>query len=896
MRRSYKIAVWNANGLWQHRKEVEMFLNFNNIDVFLISETHFTERNYFSIFNYNTYKTLHPDGTAHGGTAILIRKQIKHYELPQFKSPHIQATNVCITDWNGDLTVSAVYCPPRHNIRRNDFIEFFNTLGPRFIAGGDFNAKNQAWGSRLNTPRGRELLHTVRSKHYATFSTGEPTYWPTDGNRVPDLLDFIIVNGISQNYVAVQSSQDLSSDHSPIIATISTSVLLFDKPFRFSNFNTHWCNFKSMINTEMSLGVPLQTAEDIEDTIEYFTRVIQKAAWQSTPLERAKTRSATYPDEIRNKVIEKRRLRRVWQNTHHPHDKTRYNQCSRRLKEMIKNYKEETLQEYLYGLSPTADTDYSLWKATRNLEKSCQAFPPVKKSDGTWARSDREKVALFANHLKDRFQPHDINGDLNFEADILRSAAIIPPQLGPVERVTPSEVKRVVLGLNPRKAPGYDLITGKILQELPRKGIIMLTMIINAVLRTGFYPGQWKMAKVIMILKPGKPEHELSSYRPISLLTIMSKVFEKLFLQRLQHRIYEDNLVPDHQFGFRSHHSTVEQVHRITKVIRNSLEERKYCSAVFLDVSQAFDRVWHPGLLYKLKNVFQPSQYRVLRSYLENRRFFVQVRNETSELVQINAGVPQGSVLGPVLYVLFTADLPTSDNVTTATFADDTAILATASDPACAANKVQQVLNNIETWLKKWKVRINEDKSTHVTFTMRPGMCPNVTLYGRIIPQASEVKYLGIHLDRRLTWKRHIQMKRKQLNIKFRRMYWLLGRTSSLSTENKLLLYKSILKPVWTYGVQLWGTAANSNVEILQRFQSKTLRTILNAPWYITNDMIHRDTGIKTVREVISDSSGKYLQRLDNHVNHLAINLLDNSDSIIRLKRSTILDLPTRFV
>jgi hypothetical protein len=119
------------------------------------------------------------------------------------------------------------------------------------------------------------------------------------------------------------------------------------------------------------------------------------------------------------------------------------------------------------------------------------------------------------------------------------------------------------------------------------------------------------------------------------------------------------------------------------------------------------------------------------------------------------------------------------------------------------------------------------------------------------LPQKNDVKYLGVHLDRRLTWAKHIKAKRNQLNLKVKRMYWLLGTRSTLSTESKLLLYKAVLTPIWTYGIQLWGTASNSSIEILQRFQSKTLRVILNAPWYINNSRIHEDLQINTVKSEI---------------------------------------------
>ena len=139
-------------------------------------------------------------------------------------------------------------------------------------------------------------------------------------------------------------------------------------------------------------------------------------------------------------------------------------------------------------------------------------------------------------------------------------------------------------------------------------------------------------------------------------------------------------------------------------------------------------------------------------------------------------------------------------------------------------------------------------------------------------------------LDRRLTWKQHILDKSKQLRDKLKKFYSLIG-LSNLSTQNKITLYKTVIKPVWTYGIQLWGTASNSNIEILQRFQSKTLRPLLNAPWYVTNETIHRD-----VTSEIHKSRSRYNTRINNHHNPLDTQLLDTTDQIRRLKRKYPLD------
>ena len=124
-----------------------------------------------------------------------------------------------------EITVAAVYCPPRHNLKQEQFEAFFLTLGPKFLAGGDYNSKNVQWGSHLTTTKGRELSKVIQENNYSYISTGSPTYWPTDTTKLPDLLDFFITKGIYTMYADIQPSYDLTSDHSPIIVTISTTVM-----------------------------------------------------------------------------------------------------------------------------------------------------------------------------------------------------------------------------------------------------------------------------------------------------------------------------------------------------------------------------------------------------------------------------------------------------------------------------------------------------------------------------------------------------------------------------------------------------------------------------------------------------------------------------------------------
>ena len=237
MTTALKLAVWNANGLGHHTQEVRLFIKSLDLDILLVSETHFTERSHMSIPNYHIYRTDHPDKTAHGGTAVIIRQKLKHHVRAEYRQEYLQATSIAVEDNLGEITITAAYCPPKHNTKLAEYENFFKTLGHRFIAGGDFNAKNTAWGSRLTTTKGRELLKTMRNNNLQHLTTRQPTYWPSDPNKTPDLLDLCIIRGVPPQKFTVESCLDLTSDHTPILVTMFTQIL--GKPKRPSLYNKH---------------------------------------------------------------------------------------------------------------------------------------------------------------------------------------------------------------------------------------------------------------------------------------------------------------------------------------------------------------------------------------------------------------------------------------------------------------------------------------------------------------------------------------------------------------------------------------------------------------------------------------------------------------------------------
>lgn len=199
---------------------------------------------------------------------------------------------------NKNVSVSAVYCPPRHNIKKKHFADFLKTLGCRYIVGGNYNANNIYFGSRLTVPRGRELKSAIDETSSVVCLSGTPTYWPTDTNKIPDLLDFYIVKCISSAFVDVKTDVILPSDHSSVMLLISQHVVTKICKPKLHNKFTNWNAFREQLERTINLKIPLKTENDIEKALECFIQITHRTAWESTPMVNNSQPIIYYPEKV----------------------------------------------------------------------------------------------------------------------------------------------------------------------------------------------------------------------------------------------------------------------------------------------------------------------------------------------------------------------------------------------------------------------------------------------------------------------------------------------------------------------------------------------------------------------------------------------------------------------
>ena len=316
------------------------------------------------------------------------------------------------------------------------------------------------------------------------------------------------------------------------------------------------------------------------------------------------------------------------------------------------------------------------------------------------------------------------------KVDVALRSYIISPASEP-KLTNPEEVQEAIRGLKVGKAPGPNGVPNRALKHLPQRAVSLLVLIFNAILLTHHFPTVWNHARVISILKPGKDPTLPSSYRPISLLDTIGKLFEKILLTRILHEEDVRGLLRNEQYGFRPEHSTFLQLARLVERITRNFGEKRLTGAVFLDVAKAFDTVWINGLLYKLTPLNFPSYLvHTIFSYLRGRTFEASFQTATSSRRGMRAGVAQGGLISPVLFSLYVNDMPTpSHHVELSLYADYTAVIATSRKPSLLVSYLESYLNYLQRWLSEWRIAINVSKSAAIIFprAVRPFIQPRTS-------------------------------------------------------------------------------------------------------------------------------------------------------------------------
>lgn len=414
--------------------------------------------------------------------------------------------------------------------------------------------------------------------------------------------------------------------------------------------------------------------------------------------------------------------------------------------------------------------------------------------------------------------------------------------------ITHLELATILKKMNNKKSSSFDQIPNIILKQIPAKIIYYYTILFNNALNNKYFPKKWKTAKTIALLKKGKKGENPKSYRPISLLPNISKIFEIIINNSINAHCKKENIIPDHQFGFRHKHSTIHAINKFTSDICWNLNNNQCTGALFIDLEKAFDTVWLEGLLYKLiKNKFPTYLIKIIWNMITDRKFIVTENQLTSKnTYAVKNGLQQGTVNSPILFNIYTCDLlqlygfNDSNKQKAIAFADDLLVYTSDKKSTKINENLQDLFEKIKNYFHTWKLKINTQKCESILF--RPKLANTnsdvIKNWKKFkikesknsnieIPHKRVVKYLGIYMDDHLNFKHHTNTQLEKAKKAYHATTRLFH-SKYLDTKIKILCYKLLIRPIITYGCQIWFNIPAHWMEKIRIFERYCLRACLN--------------------------------------------------------------------
>ena len=395
---------------------------------------------------------------------------------------------------------------------------------------------------------------------------------------------------------------------------------------------------------------------------------------------------------------------------------------------------------------------------------------------------------------------------------------------------TSNEIFDIICSLNCKRSSGYDEIPLDIVHLTAPQIAFPLSLIINCSISSGIFPNSLKIAKICPIFKNGD-NRSLSNYRPISVLPSFSKIFEKAIYNRLLHFLNSNNSITNCQYGFRRNQSTYMALLNMHDKITEAMDKNEYVLGVYFDLAKAFDSLNHDILCNKLSYYgIRGKPLDLFIDYLSNRKQFVQMNDTRSLLQPISCGVPQGSILGPLLFIIYINDIVNcSSKLFPILFADDTNVFLSNSNQETLYNEMNCELQKLADWFCVNKLSVNAVKTNFMFFGRKKDNCTiPIILNGTPLDRVQTTKFLGVIIDDKFCWKDHIN----HICNKIAKNIGVMHRLKNiLPSKVQLTLYYSLIYSYLTYCNIVWGNASNVYIDRLFILQKRALRIICNAEY-----------------------------------------------------------------
>jgi ribonuclease HI len=877
------ILQWNANSEKTKRPELKEFLEENNIDIFFLQETKLNK--FDSTPKYKDYTILRQDRIQKkgnernrgGGLLIGVHKRVYyrqlHLDIRNSNDEITESMTIEIpTTGKQKLRFTNIYAPPVRNTqseaarqRKAEFAPDKWPVKPYDCIFGDVNAHSSLWDKTVmedqsrSNHRGELLENWSADNNMSCINTGDATH--TSGIQgFQSAPDTSFVHSSQLDKFTWSVLDDLGSDHKPIIIVYESDVAVpkaNDKPkYKWRLSEAKWEDFTQQVEDNIPTTYKSRSLKRLEKTLK---KAIINAANKTVGKKKVGTNVKPWlTKEIKEKIKVRNRLRKTARQ-----NKKEYITASREVTDMVREKKTSLWKKYVDELETKCDPR-QVWKTIRCLDGR---NPTSKENEalvvnGTAYTSNRDKAKQFAKTYKSFSILPVCKEDRKLRRTVRRNfkrVKLLPPDESEGD-ITMAELESAIKEVDLEKAPGGDDITYEFLKHLGPNAKEMLLHMFNRCWKGEDLPSAWLSAIIKPLLKEGKDAKLTTSYRPISLTSCVGKIMEKIVANRLSYFLESNGLLSDQQAGFRPGRSTADQVLRLTQSATDQMHQKKGEAATlvsFYDCEKAFDKVWREGLLLKMQEMGIPAKFlRYVRNFLSGRRAVVEVNNEKGDEFQLNQGLPQGSCISPLLFIIFVNDIGVdlSDQTIASLFADDTATWTkTGKITPSSRTLLQADIDKILAWANKWKMAVNTDKTKVMVISSSTNdhkWDPQVSGNGEDINTTSEYKFLGVTVDKELRFGKHsenvVAKAKKRVNI----LKCMSGKDWGNSQESQRRIYLQYIRPCLEYASPGWAPWRSANqIQELERVQNDALRAITGMAKRCPTDFLRLQAGVEPLAD-----------------------------------------------